>query len=544
MTQKDQPVAPIWQKLQQISSRLHDTSITDLFAADSQRIEKMRLQTAGGLQLDYSKNRIDQQALQTLAGLFQSCGVYTKLESQLAGAAVNNTERRPALHTAMRASLNQQSSPEQSWINTQYRRTAEFAQSLYLGQRRGGSGAIISDVVNLGIGGSDLGPRMATAALCGYADSKVRVHFVSSLDSTELALTLQTLNPETTFFLVSSKSFSTEETLFNAREAMAWFTSSRSQDELQAHFAAMTGKADKAEALGIAADCIFPVPDWVGGRYSLWSASGLALMIAIGQQQFEQFLHGGWLMDQNARDSDFYNNMPAILAALEIWHCNILNYSSLAVIPYSYQLRLLPAYLQQLVMESNGKSVTRQGEPSPRATSPVLWGTAGTEGQHSYHQLLHQGTGIIPADFILCLEIEGATAESETRLASHCLAQSKAMMEGKSQQAAKRELLEQGMPEAEAERLAPHKAMPGNRPSNTIVVEQLNPQSLGALIALYEHKTFFTSAIWDINPFDQWGVELGKQLSQAIYPALEGSCADVFDPSTNALIELFRSRHP
>ena len=210
MTQKDQPVAPIWQKLQQISSRLHDTSITDLFAADSQRIEKMRLQTAGGLQLDYSKNRIDQQALQTLAGLFQSCGVYTKLESQLAGAAVNNTERRPALHTAMRASLNQQSSPEQSWINTQYRRTAEFAQSLYLGQRCGGSGAIISDVVNLGIGGSDLGPRMATAALCGYADSKVRVHFVSSLDSTELALTLRTLNPETTFFLVSSKSFSTE----------------------------------------------------------------------------------------------------------------------------------------------------------------------------------------------------------------------------------------------------------------------------------------------------------------------------------------------
>ena len=544
MNEEDQAPTPIWQKLQHIASRLRSTSIAELFAHDSRRVERMQLHAAGGLLLDYSKNRIDPEALDTLGALFQECGLADKLQAQLAGEPVNNTEQRPAMHTAIRACLNGQSAPEHNWIKTEYERAAAFAASLYLGQRRGASGAIISDVVNLGIGGSDLGPRMAAAALSSYADSKVRVHFVSSLDSTELADTLRTLNPETSLFLVSSKSFSTEETLCNARQAMSWFNNSRSQDELHAHFAAITGNADKAEALGISADCIFPVPDWVGGRYSLWSSSGLALMVAIGQERFEQFLHGAWLMDQNARNSDFNNNMAAILAALEIWHCNILNYGSLAVIPYSYQLRLLPSYLQQLVMESNGKSVNRQGAPAAHSTSPVLWGTAGTEGQHSFHQLLHQGTEIIPVDFILCLGLTGATTESETRLASHCLAQSKALMEGKSEQRAKQELLKQGMPEADATRLAPHRAMPGNRPSSTIVLEQLSPQNLGALIALYEHKTFFTSVIWDINPFDQWGVELGKQLSQEIFPALAGNSTEIFDPSTNALIQLFRSRHP
>jgi glucose-6-phosphate isomerase len=246
-------------------------------------------------------------------------------------------------------------------------------------------------------------------------------------------------------------------------------------------------------------------------------------------------------MDEHAREPDLRHNMPAILAALEIWHGNVHGFGSLAVIPYSFRLRLLPAYLQQLVMESNGKSVTREGQATEISTSPVLWGTAGTEGQHSYHQLLHQGTGIIPTDFILCLGIDGASAESEARLASHCLAQSKALMEGKSVLAAKKELLAQGIAPAEAERLAPHKAMPGNRPSNTLVLEGLSPQTLGALIALYEHKTFFTSVIWDINPFDQWGVELGKQLSQEILPALEGNSSDQFDPSTNALIQVFRA---
>ena len=312
MTKEDQVLAPIWQKLQHIAGRLHCTSIAELFANDRQRVERMQLQATGGLLLDYSKNCIDDEALQTLGVLFRECGLAGKLQAQFKGEPINNTEQRPAMHAAIRASLNGQPAPEQSWIKTEYHRATAFADSLYLGQRRGGSGAIISDVVNLGIGGSDLGPRMAAAALSSYVDSKVRVHFVSSLDSTELSDTLRVLNPETSLFLVSSKSFSTEETLCNARQAMSWFSSSRSPDEMKAHFAAITGKGDRAEALGISADCIFSVPDWVGGRYSLWSSSGMALMIAIGNERFEQFMHGAWLMDQNARDSDLDNNMAAI----------------------------------------------------------------------------------------------------------------------------------------------------------------------------------------------------------------------------------------
>lgn len=494
---------------------------------------------AAGLVLDYSKNAIDRGALDLLQALFEECDVAHRLADQLDGENVNNTEDRPALHTAIRAAANNETSPEQAMIAADQGLAADFAQSLYLGQRRGAGGEVIRDVVNLGIGGSDLGPRMATAALSHYIGGKTRVHFVSSLDDSELNDTLGALDPQSTLFLVSSKSFSTEETLFNARLAIDWFCRQRPRSEIAAHFAAITGSADAAIALGIDPEMIFMVPDWVGGRYSLWSSSGLALMIAVGADNFREFLKGGWLMDQHARNSDFHSNMPAILAALEIWHRNILDYSSLAVIPYSHELRLLPSYLQQLIMESNGKCVTRAGDPLQHSTSPLIWGTAGTEGQHSYHQLLHQGTDIIPVDFILPLGPGGPSAEAETRLASHCLAQSKALMEGVSRQAAEQEMLEQGLDDAEAGRLAPHKAMPGNRPSNTLVLEGLNPRTLGALIALYEHKTFLTSAIWDINPFDQWGVELGKKLSQAIFPVLDGSSKQQFDPSTNALMALF-----
>lgn len=530
-----------WAAVQAQADRMTDMHILDLFALDPRRAQRMQLRGAHGLILDYSRNCIDDNALRALEVLFNRCDAHGQLIAQLSGAEVNHTEQRPALHTAIRAALNGEKAPFDQQILAQYSSAVEFARSLYLGERRGGSGSPITDVVNLGIGGSDLGPRMACAALSHFTDGKVRVHFVSSLDNTELHSTLRDLSPETTLFLVSSKSFSTEETLFNARQAMAWFDQSCPPEQRQAHFAALTGKAEGAMALGIARELVFDVPDWIGGRYSLWSCSGLALMIAIGPERFAEFLRGGWLMDQHARDSDFASNMPAILAALEVWHCNMRHYGSLAVVPYSYQLRLVPAYLQQLVMESNGKSVTRSATPSTRATSPVLWGTAGTEGQHSYHQLLHQGTGIVPTDFILCLDIPGASAESQTRLASHCLAQSKALMEGKPIAQALRELLAQGVDENTAKMLAAHKSMPGNRPSNTIVLEQLNPQNLGALIALYEHKTFFASALWDINPFDQWGVELGKQLSQEIYPALQGSAAADFDASTNALIQLFQN---
>ena len=541
MNNKDTLATRLFEDLQRHSARLSQLDTIQLFASDPGRASRMQLCAAGGLFLDYSKNRVDKPVIETLSRVFQSCDAPNRLQQQLDGDPVNNTERRPALHTAIRAAVGKHAAPMKDRIEAEYRRAAAFADSLYRGERPGGNGEAISDVVNIGIGGSDLGPRMASAALSSFADSKVRVHYVSSLDNSELTAALEQLDPATTFFLVSSKSFSTEETLFNARLAMRWAKQKCDEGQGRAHFAAITGRHDQAIALGIERELIFDVPDWIGGRYSLWSCSGLALMIAIGIERFEQLLEGAWLMDQHARETEFSQNMPAILAALEFWHASIQGYASLAVIPYSYQLRLLPAYLQQLVMESNGKSSSRDGTGVNYATSPVLWGTSGTEGQHSYHQLLHQGTGIIPADFILCRHIFGASAESTTRLASHCLAQSKALMEGKTAQQALQELLDAGMDAAEAERLAPHKEMSGNRPSNTLVLPELTPLVLGSLIALYEHKTFFCSVMWNINPFDQWGVELGKQLSQSIYPALEGKTPINFDPSTNALAELFKS---
>ncbi len=541
MSNKETVATALFEDLQAHAARLDQLDTRALFASDPERCGRLRLCSAGGIFLDFSKNRIDAPVLDTLAGLFQCCDAQNRLQLQLGGDPVNNTENRPALHTAVRAAIGKQPAPMADRIVTEYHRAAAFADSLYRGERRGGNGAAIRDVVNIGIGGSDLGPRMASEALSSFVDSKVRVHYVSSLDSNELAATLEQLDPATTFFLVSSKSFSTEETLFNARLAMEWIKQNRDTTQGTMPFAAITGNKEQAEALGIEQKLIFDVPDWIGGRYSLWSCSGLALMIAIGTERFEQLLEGARLMDQHAGETEFSQNMPAMLAALEFWHASVLGYCSLAIVPYSYQLRLLPAYLQQLVMESNGKSCRRDGTAVKHRTAPVLWGTSGTEGQHSYHQLLHQGTGIVPVDFILCRRLPGTSAESATRLASHCLAQSKALMEGKSSQQVLQELLAKGMEESEAKRLAPHKAMPGNRPSNTLVLPELTPTVLGALIALYEHKTFFCSVLWDINPFDQWGVELGKQLSQSIYPALEGKAPARFDPSTNALVELFKS---
>ncbi len=541
MSNKDTLAIRLFRDLEGHAARLNQLDTIQLFASDSGRANRMQLCAAGGIVLDYSKNRIDTPALETLASLFQCCESPNRMQRQLTGEPVNNTENRPALHTAIRAAVGKHPAPMKDRIEAEYHRAAAFADSLYRGERLGGSGEVIRDVVNIGIGGSDLGPRMANAALSSYADGKVRAHFVSSLDNTEMTAVLGPLNPATTLFLLSSKSFSTEETLFNARLAKQWIEQRCNATQGQAHFAAITGKPDQAMALGIGRELIFDVPDWIGGRYSLWSCSGLALMIAIGIERFEQLLEGAWLMDQHAGDAEFSQNMPAILAALEFWHATVQGCASLAVVPYSYQLRLLPAYLQQLVMESNGKSTRRDGTSVNYTTSPVLWGTSGTEGQHSYHQLLHQGTGIIPVDFILCRHLCTTSTESTTRLASHCLAQSKALMEGKTTQQAMQDLLDAGADAAEAEHLAPHKAMPGNRPSNTLVLPDLTPLVLGSLLALYEHKTFFCSVLWDINPFDQWGVELGKQLSQSIYPALEGKAPTNFDPSTNALVELFKS---
>lgn len=534
------PQGQCWQALRDHAERLQTQTIAGLFSESGQRAQSWQVD-APGLCLDYSRNCLDDAAISALAALFQSCELPHKLQQQMDGAPINSTEQRPALHTAIRAAICGGPGPFQAEIRAEHQHAMTFANSLFKGERLGSAGKAITDVINLGIGGSDLGPRMAAAALSHYAGERVRVHFVSSLDSSELSQLLCELRADTSLFLVSSKSFSTEETLDNARRAMEWFEQQSPNGNIADHFAAATGMPARAEALGIASDNIFPIPDWIGGRYSLWSSCGLALAIAIGEQRFTEFLQGGWDMDQHAVGKPFRDNMPALLAGIEIWHRNLLNYSSLAVIPYSAQLRMLPSYLQQLVMESNGKSTTLAGEAVQRSSAPVLWGTAGTDGQHSYHQLLHQGTSVVPVDFILPVRIPGASADSERRLASHCLAQSMALMTGKTTQAATLELQQAGLNATQAARLAPHQSMPGNRPSNTLLMDSVSPRCLGALVALYEHKTFFTSVIWDINPFDQWGVELGKQLSQAILPALEGGDAGQFDPSTHALIARYRA---
>lgn len=515
--------------------------MTQLFAADPARGARQQL-TCAGLTLNYSRNTADQAAWEALAALFDESRVQDALLALRRGEALNNTERRPALHIAIRAAVAGEQTPERQQIIEQHQRAAHFADRLHQGVACGYSGRPITDVVNLGIGGSDLGPRLVTSALAASCTSSCRVHFVSSLDDDELNGVLEALQPDTTMFLVSSKSFTTEETLCNARDAIKWFRQRSGERDLGDHFAALTGNSAAALALGIPRHQIFHVPDWIGGRYSIWSASGLPAMIALGSTAFGEFLAGAHAMDENARVGALPGNMAAVLAALEIWHSNGLHYHSTAVIPYSYPLRLLPAYLQQLVMESNGKSCDRSGRPLQLTSGPVVWGTAGTEGQHSYHQLLHQGTQVVPVDFILPLQ--GPSPDRGLRLVSHCLAQGKALMEGKSLQAAYDELLAQGMPPAQAHQLAPHKVMPGNRPSNTLLMAALTPASLGALLALYEHKTFFTSVIWDINPFDQWGVELGKQLSRSLYATLRGDDDERYDATTSALLQAIHTQVP
>ena len=539
MTTTTNEPAQSWIALRKFAAERANATIARLFEEDPSRGPRLQLSHAG-LTLDFSKNTADQAVFQALAALLDDSRTQAAMRALKEGEPLNNTEHRPALHTAIRAALAGESAPSGQQLVEHHHRAMRFADRLHRGAARGYAGTTITDVVNIGIGGSDLGPRLVTSALESYCKGACRIHFVSSLDDQELAGVLAGLRPADTLFLVSSKSFGTEETLCNARAAMDWFRRGSGQSDLGDHFAALTGNAEPAVALGISAQQIFHVPDGVGGRYSIWSSSGLAAMIALGSEGFSDFLAGAHAMDQNAGCGDLTGNMAAVLAALEIWHSNLLDYRSAAVIPYSYSLRLLPAYLQQLVMESNGKSCDRSGQALQLTSAPVVWGTAGTEGQHSYHQLLHQGTQVVPVDFILPLR--GPSPDRTRRLASHCLAQSKALMEGKSERAAYEELLAQSMPPDQAQQLAPHKAMPGNRPSNTLLMDALTPATLGALIALYEHKTFFTSVVWNINPFDQWGVELGKQLSKAIYATFSGDDHRRYDSSTDALLQAIQTQ--
>ena len=498
------------------------------FASDPGRFARFSAEAEGVL-MDWSKCAVDDEAMRLLVALAEAAGVAAKRDAMFSGARINSTEGRAVLHTALRGDPRQPLMLDGENVMEDIRdsgiNSGAFSQAVREGSSRGvgAGGQRFTDVINIGIGGSDLGPAMATLALAPYHDGP-RLHFVSNVDGAHIADTLKGLNPATTLFLIASKTFTTVETMTNAATARAWIVGALGEAAVGAHFAAISTALDKVAAFGIPLDRIFGFWDWVGGRYSIWSSIGLPLMIAIGSQRFVQFLRGAHAIDEHFRSAPFERNLPLLMAMIGVWHRNICGYAARAVIPYDQRLSRFAAYLQQLDMESNGKSVTLAGAPVGVKTGPLVWGEPGTNGQHAFFQLLHQGTDVIPVEFLVAARAHepAAMAAHHTLLLANCLAQSEALMRGRTLVEAKAGLLAAGRSEADAARLAPHRVFPGNRPSITIAYRLLDPATLGKLIALYEHRVFVEAAIWDINAFDQWGVELGKELATGLQAVVEG----------------------
>ncbi|MFU8764287.1 MAG: glucose-6-phosphate isomerase [Haliea sp.] len=514
---------PSWRELQSLAVQMQGTSISALFSKDAQRATEF---TAGaaGLTLDYSKHLLCRDSRAALLRLAEQAQLPQRAGQLLSGTPLNNTESRPALHTLLRA----RSAPggleaEFSAVEDTRQRMRLWCDRINSGQLQGFSGKIITDVVNIGIGGSDLGPRLVTGALAA-CQGAVRCHYVANVDPADLHRTLQRLDPGATLFILCSKSFRTEETLANGQAARSWLLASgATEEDLHRHFLAITTNLQAAADFGVPADNCLPLWDWVGGRYSLWSAVGLSSAIAIGWEHFSALLNGAEEMDSHFASASCAHNLPMLMSLLEIWYCNFFGAGNHVVLPYDHGLAGLPDFLQQLTMESNGKRVTRDGESLDYDTAPILWGSAGTMGQHSFHQLLHQGTRLCPADFILPLTTPIGDDGRHTMLVANGLAQSRTLMIGCSEDEARASLLERGLEAVEASRLAPHLAMPGNRPSSVITMDAVTPHSLGALLALYEHRTFCSGQLWGINSFDQWGVELGKEIGSAILNRLQNA---------------------
>ncbi len=539
---------PIWQQLQAQRQRMQSFRLREAFSSDSSRFQRYSL-SRGGLFLDYSKNLIDDDSLACLLQLAREAQLPEAIQALFNGAQVNDTELRPALHTALRRPVGEEVTVNDNDVMPEVHRVIgqmnDLVQRIHSGLWRGYTEEPITDVVNIGIGGSFLGPQLVSEALLPFARHGVRCHYLANIDGSEFHELVERLQAETTLFIVSSKSFSTLETLKNAQAARRWFLAQGGREEhLPRHFIGVTNNRAAAVEFGIAADNIFPMWDWVGGRYSLWSAIGLPIALTIGMANFKELLTGAYEMDQHFLNAPFEENMPVLLGLLGVWYRDFWDAQSYAILPYDHHLRNFTMYLQQLDMESNGKSVRRDGSPVECGSGPVIWGGVGCNGQHAYHQLLHQGTSLIPADFIVPVVSYHPEADHHQWLYANCLAQSQALMMGKTREEVEIELRAQGLAEAEVQRLAPHKVIPGNRPSNTLVLDSVSPQRLGALIALYEHKVFVQSVIWGINPFDQWGVELGKVLGQNVYARLTGKeRSPAEDASTQGLIKHFRSRH-
>ncbi len=548
---------PAWQALQEHYRAMAPVHMRDLFARDPGRFERFSLRL-GDILFDYSKNRITAETMTLLCDLARQAGLADRIAAMFRGEKYNNTEKRAVLHVALRNRSNRpifvdgrDVMPE---VNRVLAHMREFSEAVRSGAWTGFTGRPITDVVNIGIGGSDLGPKMACEALKPYGGRPdgppLRVHFVSNVDSADLVETLRRVEPETTLFLVASKTFTTQETMTNARSARAWFldaaaraglTPDRAEAAIARHFAAMSTNTAEVRKFGIDPQNMFEFWDWVGGRYSLWSAIGLSIAIYIGMDRFEELLAGAHAVDEHFRTAPFERNIPVIMGLLGIWYNNFFGAQSHAILPYDQYLVHFPAYFQQGDMESNGKGVTRDGRPVDYQTGPIIWGQPGTNGQHAFYQLIHQGTKLIPCDFLAAAQSHNPLGDHHDILLANYLAQTEALMRGKTPEEARAELVREGKSGAELELLVAHKTFPGNRPTNSFLYPKLTPSVLGSLIALYEHKIFTQGAIWDINSFDQWGVELGKQLAKVILPELKlPEEVHTHDASTNGLINAIK----
>jgi glucose-6-phosphate isomerase len=534
-----------WQALKAHQKQIVTQYMRDWFATDPIRFARFSLQM-GGILLDYSKNRITQETMDLLSRLAEATQLSAKIEALFDGQIINTTENRPALHTALRNLGDEPVYVNGENIMPLIQATLEkmrvITDKVRNGTWLGSTGKRITDIVNIGIGGSHLGPLSTTHALADFASENLRCHFISNIDSAHIHEVLKQIQPDTTLFIVSSKSFTTLETITNARTLKKWLQNALGESAVANHFIAVTAAADKAIEFGILPDNIFPLWDWVGGRYSIWSAIGLPLALLIGMDQFLAFLRGAYEMDQHFRQANTASNMPVLLGLLGIWYINFFDANNHAIVPYTHHLTHLRTYLQQADMESNGKNISQQGTPIDYQTGPIIWGEQGCNAQHAFHQLLHQGQHLIPVDFILVGENKNNFAEHHDILVASGLSQAQALLRGKSYDEAYSELIHDGCSPKKAELLAQHKTIPGNRPSNTLFLEQMTPYRLGAFLALYEHKIFVQGAIWNINSFDQWGVELGKQLLPQILADLQKSDNLMpHDSSTQGLIEFYKS---
>ncbi len=534
----DPTTTQAWKKLQAHYQETKSLHLKELFRKDPHRAASMSVRW-GDFFVDYSKNRITGETLGLLRELAEEAGLRPAVEAYFGGEAINETEGRAVLHTALRSSGGADPAGVQTEVREVQAQMRAFCEAVISGTKKGYTGKAFTDVVNIGIGGSDLGPVMVTEALKFYANH-LRVHFVSNVDGDHVHEALKQLNPETTLFVVVSKSFTTQETLSNALTIKKWFLQHARQEDVARHFAAVSTNTAMLDEFGISPDQVFPMWDWVGGRFSLWSAVGLSIALAIGFDHFEALLAGAGKMDTHFRTAPWEENIPLTLALLSIWYNNFYGAETEAIIPYTQYLHRLPAYLQQGIMESNGKSTDRAGNRVSYQTGTIIWGEPGTNSQHAFFQLIHQGTKLIPADFIGYKHSLHGDRDHHLKLMANFFAQTEALMNGKDAEEVREELAGKGMDQAALERLVPFKVFEGNKPTNTLLIDRLTPESLGALVALYEHKIFVQGVIWNIFSYDQWGVELGKQLANTILGELESSQVGNHDGSTLQLLQNFK----